>query len=291
MAFLIYIQDIIVDLESECLLFADDTCIFASGDDPSITAEVLNRDLEKIGNWGKKWKVLFNAGKSKDLIFSRNKYLFNSPPLKLDGSFINRVHQHRHLGIWLSSTLDWDKQIQATILKANGKLSVLRSVKFLDRATLDLLYKLTIRSVLEYGMIVYFHSLTQTQIARLSRVQYRAARLVTGALPFTSQVKLEKDLAWPSLSERADFLSLTVFHKITLNLTRPLIKRCMPSIRYNTTNTRSSVPYNPFPYKHEFFSKTFFPYTTKLYNKLPHSIRNERDLIEFKSRLKTTIPI
>ena len=99
---LIYIQDIIVDLESECLLFADDTCIFASGEDPAITAEVLNRDLEKIGNWAKKWKVLFNASKSKDLIFSRNKYLFNSPPLKLDGSFINRVHQHRHLGIWLS---------------------------------------------------------------------------------------------------------------------------------------------------------------------------------------------
>ena len=168
------------------------------------------------------------------------------------------MHQHRHLGIWLSSTLDWDKQIQATILKANGKLSVLRSVKFLDRATLDLLYKLTIRSVLEYGMIVYFYSLTQTQLAWLSRVQYRAARLVTWALPFTSQVKLEKDLAWPSLSERADFLSLTVFHKITLNLTRPLIKRCMPSIRYNTTNTRASVPYNPFSYKHEFFSETFF---------------------------------
>ena len=159
-------------------MFADDTCIFASGEDPAITAEVLNRDLEKIGNWAKKWKVLFNASKSKDLIFSRNKYLFNSPPLKFDGSFINRVHQHRHLGIWLSSTLDWDKQIQATILKANGKLSVLRSVKFLDRATLDLLYKLTIRSVLEYGMIVYFHSLTQTQLARLAGVKYRAATLL-----------------------------------------------------------------------------------------------------------------
>ena len=106
-------------------------------------------------------------------------------------------------------------------------------------------------------MIVYFHSLTQTQLARLSRVQYRAARLCTGALPYTSQLKLEQDLGWPSLAKRADF-----------------------------KNTRSSVPYNPFPYKHEFFSKTFFPYTTKLYNKLPHSIRKEHDILEFKSRLK-----
>lgn len=167
---IIYIQDIIEDLESECLLFADDTCLFASGEDPAITAEVLNRDLKKIGLWANKCKVLFNAGKSKDLIFSQNKYLFNSPHLILDDSFITRVHQHQHLGLWLSSTLDWDKKIHFTLLKANGKLAVLQSVKFLDRATLDLLYKFTIHSVLEYGMIVYFHSLTQTQLARLSRV-------------------------------------------------------------------------------------------------------------------------
>ena len=117
--------------------------------------------------------VLFNAGKSKDYIFSRNNYLFISPPLILYGSYINRVHQHRHLGLWISSNLDWKKQINATILKANGKLVVLRSVKFVDRATLDLVYKLTIRSVLEYGMIVYFHPLTHIQLTKLSRVQYR----------------------------------------------------------------------------------------------------------------------
>ena len=66
---IIYIQDIIEDLESECLLFADDTCLFASGEDPAITAEVLNRDLKKIGLWANKWKVLFNAGKVNILSF------------------------------------------------------------------------------------------------------------------------------------------------------------------------------------------------------------------------------
>ena len=156
----------------------------------------------------------------------------------------------------------------------------------MDRATLDLLYKLTIRSVLEYGIVVYFHSLNQTQQASLSRVQYRAARLCTGALPYTSQVKLESDLGWPPLAKRADFLSLTIFHKIALNLTRPLIRKCMPSFKLKTINTRSTVPYNPFPFKHVYFSKTFFPSTTNLYNKLPYSIRKERDILDFKSRLK-----
>ena len=210
---------------------------------------MLNRDLEKISAWAKKWKVIFNAGKSKDLIFSKSKYLFNSPPLLLNDKFITRVHQHRRLGLWLSSNLDWEKQVQVTCLKANGKLAVLRSVKFLDRATLDLLYKLTNRSVLEYGLVIYYNSLTQNQQLRLSQVQYRAARLCTGALYLTSQVKLQKDLSWETISARVNFLSLTIFHKITHNLTRPLIKKCMPILNPTNYNTRSPCQYIPFKQK------------------------------------------
>ena len=61
---IIYSQDILEDLESECLLFADDTILFASGEDPEITAEVLNRDLSKMRLWAKRWKLLLLASKS-----------------------------------------------------------------------------------------------------------------------------------------------------------------------------------------------------------------------------------
>ena len=54
----------------------------ASETDPTETAEQLNRDLIKISQWATKWKVIFNAKKSKDMIFS-NKALKNSPPLIL----------------------------------------------------------------------------------------------------------------------------------------------------------------------------------------------------------------
>ena len=75
-------------------MFVDNTCIFASGEDSAITAQVLNRDLEKIGSWAKKWKVLFNSDKSEDILFSQIRYLFNSLSLILDNGFIERVHQH-----------------------------------------------------------------------------------------------------------------------------------------------------------------------------------------------------
>ena len=74
---LLYVNDIVNGIESEILLFADDTCIFASGFDPAETAIILNKDLELINNWATKWKVSFNPGKSKDVIFSEKKVLFN----------------------------------------------------------------------------------------------------------------------------------------------------------------------------------------------------------------------
>ena len=135
--FLIYINDIVDGLESEILIFADDCSLLAHGKDPTETAEILNRDLNKISVWANRWKVIFNAGKSKDIIFT-DKLLNNSPPLVFNGNFIDRVNTHRHLGVILSNNLDWSFQINDVCLKATKKLSVLRNVKFLKRNTLDI---------------------------------------------------------------------------------------------------------------------------------------------------------
>ena len=120
-------NDIIDDIESDILIFADDTSLFATGSDPAETIEILNRDLEKISIWATKWKVTFNAKKTKEIIFS-NKCLNNSPPLMFDNILIDRVNFHKHLGLYFSSSLDWSKQLDEVCLKANCKLSTLRSV-------------------------------------------------------------------------------------------------------------------------------------------------------------------
>ena len=62
----------------------------------------------------------------------------------------------------------------------------------------------------------------------------------------------------------------------------------MPSFKLKTINTRSAVPFNPFPFKHVYFSKTFLPFTTSLYNKLPYCTRNERDILEYNLGSKYT---
>ena len=281
---IIYCNDIIKDIDSEILLFADDTCCFVSGTDPAETAIVLNRDLAKLNLWADKWKVTFNPGKSKDIIFSERKYLFNSPAINFGGSFVERVHEHKHLGVYLSSNLSWARQVHETCLKANRKLAVLRSVRYLKRSTLDILYKVCVRSTLEYGLVIYYHTLKQTEIARVQQIQYRAAKLCTGALHFTNQIKLEQDLAWESISNRVKFLGLSIFHKIHCFQTRPLIRKCLPKL--NISNLRGDGNYEKGKFKSQKYSNSFFPYFSQLWSKLDKSLKGEGDQDIFKAKLK-----
>ena len=123
------------------------------------------------------------------------------------------MNSHRHLGLYLTSSLDWSLQVQQVCLKANRKLSVLRSVKLLNRQTLDLLYKITVRSVIDYALPVYHNNLKQTDIARLETLQYRAAKVVTGALHFTNKDKLNTELGWETIIECGNSLGLNIFQK------------------------------------------------------------------------------
>ena len=49
--FLIYINDLCDNLNSDVRLFADDTSLFSVIENETIGAEELNRDLEKVRLW------------------------------------------------------------------------------------------------------------------------------------------------------------------------------------------------------------------------------------------------
>ena len=44
-------NDIVDDIESDIIIFADDTSLLASGNDPAETVQQLNIDLVKISLW------------------------------------------------------------------------------------------------------------------------------------------------------------------------------------------------------------------------------------------------
>jgi hypothetical protein len=56
--FIIFINDIVQDIDAQIKLFADDTNLYLVVDDPIETAKTLNGDLDKIHIWSEKWLVI-----------------------------------------------------------------------------------------------------------------------------------------------------------------------------------------------------------------------------------------
>ena len=135
-------------------------------------------------------------------------------------------------------------------------------------------------------MPVYFGNLRVSEINRLDQIQYRAAKIVTGALHMSSKIKLNVGLGWESLKVMYECLGLSLFHKIHLGCTQPLVKTFMPQLEVHHYNTRVSVKYKNFPYVNKQYSLSFYPYFTKLWNNTHNTLQSERDLLEYKGKLK-----
>jgi hypothetical protein len=76
--FKIFINDIVIDIQSAIKLFADDTSLYLIIDNPQTTADILNRDLDKIHTWSTNWLVSFSPQKTETMTISRKKQTASS---------------------------------------------------------------------------------------------------------------------------------------------------------------------------------------------------------------------
>ena len=91
--FLICINDLTNNLNSNVKLFADDTSLFSEICDPLETANVLNNDLRKIREWPEQWKMVFNPDpikQAQEVIFSRKSDSPNHPDLYFNSLVVEK---------------------------------------------------------------------------------------------------------------------------------------------------------------------------------------------------------
>ena len=105
--FILFINDLVVNLESTPYLYADDCTLLARGGCTFETTNILNRDLLKITKWALSWKVTFNPSKSKDLIFS-NKLLPSHPTIYVCHRYIHNISCYMNLVYHSMTTLRFE---------------------------------------------------------------------------------------------------------------------------------------------------------------------------------------
>ena len=101
-------------------------------------------------DWGRKWLVDFNAGKTQLVSFDGSKNT-SAVDVKMDGSILEEKTSFKMLGLTFSSKLDWASYIDFVAKTASKKIGALIcSMKFLSPEVALYLYKSTIWPCIEY---------------------------------------------------------------------------------------------------------------------------------------------
>ena len=278
--FLIYINDITENLQSDCFLYAEDTSIFDIVESPTMSSMKLNNDPISIMDCASQWLVTINPTKTESIIFSNkwikpyHSYLF------YEGKKIAEVTQHDHLGLTLSSTLSWKAHILRIYEKACRRLNLLKGLKYkLNRGTLKKLYLFLVRPMMEYADVLWV-GCTDGESDLLKFVQYESAKIVTGAIKGTSRHYLMKDLGWEDMKLRCIIHKLMFYYKIVNNFVPNYLKELLPAQTFERTHysSRTHSDFTLFPVRTEHSKKPFFPCATNLWNGLDTSVRNLRSV-------------
>ena len=283
---ILYINDCLDDVICDIAIYADGTPLCSKCDQaPDMwqqleLASELESDLRDTVDWGKKWLVDSNAGKTQLVLFhqSNNTSIID---VKMDGSALEEKSSFKMLRLTFSSKLDWGSYIISIAKTASKKIGALiRSMKFLSPEVALYLYKSTIHPFMEYCCHIWAGT-PSCYLELLDKLQKEIYKTVGPSL-----VASLEPLAH---CQRVASLSLfyrSYFGRCSLELAQlvPLPYSPRSSTRYSDRLHDFSVTI-PRCYK-DVYVNSFFPRTARLWNSLPiECFPLTYNLNGFKSRI------
>ena len=287
--FLIFINDMTVNLKLECHQYADDTTLvhkFIKANQASVT---INTELDKLSLWATQWRITFNAIKTHYMLITNKKIRPFIPPIKLNNVVISEVKSHENLGLSIMNTLSWKDHITKIVTKAQKRLNVINRYKnYLPRLVLERLYTTMIRPVLEYGDLIYDNA--PNHLLRLiDQTQRRAALICTGAYRHTETTTLLRELSWQPLQDRRRGHKLITFYKIYHKIYPNYLHKLIPPANVNNYNLRTKREFKLPTNRLQSCHSSYFPTTAKVWNDLPPPTKNVINITQFKRLTLTKI--
>ena len=195
--FSLYVNDIDEGVLAFLRKFVDDTKM-ASIIENEEDAMALQRDIDTMVEWSRKWAMVFNVGKCKVLHIGRRNKKFE---YKMGDAILGETTEEKDLGIWISSDLKYGTQCERAAKAANSALGLIsRSFHYRSKSVLVPLYKTFVRPKLEYAGAVWSPWLQKDKEV-LEKVQERFIRMLSDVMGSTYEEKL-KALGLTTLAER-----------------------------------------------------------------------------------------
>ena len=272
------------------LKYTDDTKV-AKIVDTREDAEEMQKIIDNIAAWARKWGMEFNAKKCKILHVGkknpRYKYFMN-------GLELEQAKEEKDLGVWVDESMKPSKQCAAAAKSANFALGQLqRAFHYRKKDMLVPLYKTFVRPRLE-SSVAAWSPWYETDIKLMEKVQERMTRLLSDVKGATYEDRL-KEVGLTTLKERRlrgdmieTFKTLKGFNKVEKDKWFTVVGDDARATRMTTivTNEGEIRKENVLQMERARLDvrKNFFTVrATKHWNDLPEEVKRQTSVNAFKN--------
>ena len=173
--FIIYINDILTNVTLTVTIYADDTKIYRTINEPDKNIPAIQLDLNRLTDWATKWQLRFNPEKCEVMRATHSRD--RSKPSSSLAVQLKSVETAKDLRVTINYDLSWGKHVSYIVNKANKVLGVIkRSLGNDNRHAFSCLFKSLVRPILEYAAHVWSPYQIK-DMESLEKIQRRASRL------------------------------------------------------------------------------------------------------------------
>ena len=287
--FNVYINDLPLSSNDDLdyILYADDTNILLSANNPTLIENKLDSALASTINWLNTNKLSLNTTKTNIMQIQIKSKSKDTRPTTINSIYnLSAVVETKFLGLHISSDLTWNNHIQHTINKIRPGIATLYKLRnTLDIKPLLHIYFSLIHSHINYCILIW-GAAPHTQMLKILKLQKKAIRIITHNDPLT-----------PCRPLFQKYNILTVFSQYILEASchvKKLLLDSSPSL-LNQIETSSSIHSHHTRLRNNayiHYSNTYHKKTditirfSKMYNKLPEPLKLITNLKSFRLATK-----
>lgn len=214
-------------LNCKMLQYADDILIYHSDRDVQKCADSVNETLLSVKSWLNLHHLNLAPSKSRTVLFTRKRThpMFT---VSLDNIPVPKCAQIKFLGFILDSKLSGTPHVEHIVKKCEKNINILRALSGVwwgaHPYSLKLLYNALIRSHLDYCAFL-LEPANKASLRRLDSIQYKALRIITGAMKSSPTSALQVECVDPPLYLRRQYLADRYLFRTILMSTHTLLPK------------------------------------------------------------------
>ena len=276
------------------ILFADDTTLQISSDNPEFVHYKVNLELKKASDWFSANLLTLNAQKTKYILFKKPSSHVHLGELSIGGEAITRVGDYykekslKFLGHHLDEHLTWvyhTDHVHKKLVSANFALS--RSKNFLPSKNLQQIYRSLFESHLHFGSIVWGSA--KPRLLHKLEVQQRKAIRHIKLLGYNAHTGDHfRKLEYLTVRDLISFDQAIFLRKYSNNKLPSSFNNMLCPVPDQGVRRTRDDDYNFHPSALSFADLHYFPTPQLIYNwnNLPLLVKSVSDMSDFRSDLK-----